>query len=118
MLESDELRLQGLVEKEIPRVDEIKEKVASDLASEQEALSNAESMLTRLLSELEMERSEVRATQQRITRVEEDSGNLNFYFLEARPPPNAMVMQALTQPYHIVKTKKVDLPVVFRSTAK
>lgn len=71
-LESDERRLQGLVEDEIPRVDEITEKTASDLVKEQEALSYAESTLARLLTELEMERSEVRATQQRITRVEED----------------------------------------------
>ena len=50
-----------------------------------------------------------------IMRVEEnlEKGQLEVFFLETHPSPNSMVIQALTQPYHIVKLKKVDIPVVF-----
>jgi len=50
-----------------------------------------------------------------ITRVEEnlEKGQMEVFFLETHPSPNSMVTQALTQPYHIVKLKKVDIPVVF-----
>ena len=55
-----------------------------------------------------------------ITRVEKDTENrrLNVYFREAYPPRNAMIIQLLTQPYHVVKTKKVGLPVDFRSVGE
>jgi hypothetical protein len=50
-----------------------------------------------------------------ITRIEEnlEKGQLEVFFLETHPFPNSIVIQALTQPYHIVKLKKVDIPVVF-----
>ena len=50
-----------------------------------------------------------------ITRVEEnlEKSRLEVFFLETHPSPKSMVTQALTQPYHIVKLKKVDIPVVF-----
>jgi hypothetical protein len=50
-----------------------------------------------------------------ITRVEEnlEKGQLEVFFLETHPSPKSMVIQALTQPYHIVKLKKVDVPLVF-----
>lgn len=50
-----------------------------------------------------------------ITRVEEnlEKGQLKVIFLETHPSPKSMLIQVLTQPYHIVKLKKVDTPVVF-----
>ena len=50
-----------------------------------------------------------------ITKIEEDlaKNQLNVYFRETGPPPGSMVVQMLTQPYHIVKLKRVDFPVVF-----
>ena len=50
-----------------------------------------------------------------ITRVEENlvKTQMEVYFLETHPSPKSMVTQALTQPHHIVKLKKVDIPVVF-----
>ena len=50
-----------------------------------------------------------------ITKIEEDQkkGELIVFFLETRPPPKAMVTQAITQPYHIVRTERIDLPVKF-----
>jgi len=50
-----------------------------------------------------------------ITKIEEarDKGELIVFFLETRPPPKAMVTQAITQPYHIVKTRRIDLPAKF-----
>lgn len=52
-----------------------------------------------------------------IKRVEEDGAarSLNAFVTETSPPPKAIVTQALTQPYHIVKLRKVDLPIVFKS---
>jgi len=50
-----------------------------------------------------------------ITRVEEnlEKSQLEVFFLETHPSPKSMATQALTQPYHIVKLKRVDIPVVF-----
>jgi len=50
-----------------------------------------------------------------ITKIEEkqEEGELIVLFLETQPPPKAMVTQALTQPYHIVKTRRIGLPVKF-----
>jgi len=50
-----------------------------------------------------------------ITKIEEnrDKGELIVFFLETQPPPKAMVTQALTQPYHIVKIRRIDLLVKF-----
>jgi hypothetical protein len=40
-----------------------------------------------------------------------------FVFLrETKPPPGSMVIQAMTQPYHIVKLRQADLPVSFVSS--
>ena len=52
-----------------------------------------------------------------ILRIEEDGAarSLNAFVRETSPPPSAIVIQALTQPYHIVKLRKVDLPIVFKS---
>jgi len=50
-----------------------------------------------------------------ITRIQEDSTNhvLEAVVHESNPPPGAMVIQALTQPHHIVKLTRVELPVTF-----
>jgi len=50
-----------------------------------------------------------------IRRVEEnlEKSQLEVFFLETHPSPKSMLTQALTQPYHIVKLKKVDVPLVF-----
>ncbi|MGZ3537739.1 MAG: protease complex subunit PrcB family protein [Thermodesulfobacteriota bacterium] len=50
-----------------------------------------------------------------IKRVEGnlEKGQLDVFSLETHPPPKSIVIQALTQPYHIVKLKKVDIPVMF-----
>jgi len=50
-----------------------------------------------------------------IKRVEEnlEKGQLDAFSLETHPSPKSIVIQALTQPYHIVKLKKVDIPVMF-----
>ena len=54
-----------------------------------------------------------------LTRIEEnlEKGKLEVFFLETHPSPKSMVIQALTQPYAIVKLKKVDIPVVFISSS-
>ena len=50
-----------------------------------------------------------------ITRVEEnlEKSRLEVFFLETHPSPESMVTQALTQPYHIVKLNRVDIPAGF-----
>ena len=50
-----------------------------------------------------------------ITRIEENAEKrqLTVFWREAKPPAGSMVIQALTQPYHIVKVKKSELPVAF-----
>ena len=52
-----------------------------------------------------------------ILRIEEDGAarSLNAFVRETSPAPSAIVIQMLTQPYHIVKLRKVDLPIVFKS---
>jgi hypothetical protein len=50
-----------------------------------------------------------------ITRIEEnpDQRQTNVFWRESKPPPGSMVIQALTQPYHVVRLKTVSYPVVF-----
>lgn len=50
-----------------------------------------------------------------IKRVEEnlEKSQLEVFFLETHLSPKSMVTQDLTQPCHIVKLKKVDVPLVF-----
>jgi hypothetical protein len=50
-----------------------------------------------------------------ITRIQEESTKhtLEAVVHESKPPPGAMVIQALTQPYHIVKLTRNELPVTF-----
>lgn len=51
-----------------------------------------------------------------IARIEEDraAGSLNVSISETSPAPNTMVTQALTQPHHIVRLKRVDMPATFK----
>jgi len=50
-----------------------------------------------------------------ITRVQEDTFKhaLEVIVHESKPPPGAMVIQALSQPYHIIKLTRIELPVSF-----
>ena len=41
-----------------------------------------------------------------IVRAERRDSSLYFYYREESPPPNAMVTQALTQPFHLVRITK------------
>jgi hypothetical protein len=52
-----------------------------------------------------------------ITKIEEtrEKGEVIVFFLETQPPSKAMVTQALTQPYHIVKTGRTNFKVKFTS---
>ena len=50
-----------------------------------------------------------------IVRAERRNSSLYFYYREKSPPPSAMVTQALTQPFHLVRVAKYDNPqVIFR----
>jgi PrcB C-terminal len=50
-----------------------------------------------------------------IVRTEQRDSLLYFYYREKSPPPGAMVTQALTQPFHLVKIAKYEnLQVIFR----
>jgi PrcB C-terminal len=50
-----------------------------------------------------------------IVRAELSGSSLYFYYREKSPPPGAMVTQALTQPFHLVKIPKYrNQKIVFR----
>jgi PrcB C-terminal len=50
-----------------------------------------------------------------IVRAEQGDSSLYFYYREKSPPPGAMVTQALTQPFHLVRVAKYDNPqIIFR----
>ncbi|MDD2777813.1 MAG: protease complex subunit PrcB family protein [Methanocellales archaeon] len=48
-----------------------------------------------------------------ITQIVEKENSVEIFVKEISPPPDSMVTQAFTQPYHIVKVKRVDKEVVF-----
>ena len=50
-----------------------------------------------------------------ITAIEQDRARqqLRVRYRETKPPAGAMVTQALTQPYHIVRLKRIELPASF-----
>lgn len=48
-----------------------------------------------------------------ITKIEQHKLELRLYYREISPPPDAVVTQALTQPYHLVKLPKHALDPVF-----
>jgi hypothetical protein len=50
-----------------------------------------------------------------IVRAEQRDSSLYFYYREKSPPLRAMVTQALTQPFHLVRVAKYDTPqIIFR----
>jgi hypothetical protein len=50
-----------------------------------------------------------------IVRAERRDSLLYFYYREESPPPGAMVTQALTQPFHLVRVAKYDITqIIFR----
>lgn len=48
-----------------------------------------------------------------ITGVDEEEDSITVTYLEMQPPWDAIVGQALTQPYHVIKIQKSDKPVEF-----
>lgn len=50
-----------------------------------------------------------------ITGIQKDSAKhvVQVFVRESKPPAGAIVVQALSQPYHIVKLTRVELPVTF-----
>ncbi len=48
-----------------------------------------------------------------IKTLEGTSGGLRVFYAEMRSPAGAMVGQVLTQPYHIVRSRRVDGQVLF-----
>ena len=48
-----------------------------------------------------------------ITKAERNDSTLYLYYRERSPSRGGLVMQALTQPYHVVKLAKQDVPPVF-----
>jgi hypothetical protein len=50
-----------------------------------------------------------------IVQAERRDSSVYFYYREKSPPPGAMVIQALTQPFHLVRVAKYDNPqIIFR----
>jgi protease stability complex PrcB-like protein len=48
-----------------------------------------------------------------ITKVERADSGLRIHYRSKSPDPAAMVTQALTQPYHVIKLRRDDSPLVF-----
>jgi PrcB C-terminal len=48
-----------------------------------------------------------------ITKAELKDGSLVIYYLEKNPGSGGAAIQAITQPFHLVKLPKTDAPVVF-----
>jgi len=49
----------------------------------------------------------------KIRRIEQRVHSVHVLVQETVPDPNSMVTQALTSPYHIVRVKRLELPVEF-----
>ena len=50
----------------------------------------------------------------KIKRINEKENSVEVFVKETSPSPLSGVTDALTQPYHIVKTKRVDKEVIFK----
>ena len=50
----------------------------------------------------------------RITKIIEKENSVEVFVKETSPSRESIVTQAFTEPYHIVKTKRVDKEVIFR----
>ena len=49
-----------------------------------------------------------------ITKVVETDSKVIVSVKESRPSHNAMVTQSFTQPYHVIKIRKITKPIVFK----
>lgn len=49
-----------------------------------------------------------------ISRIVQEGQAVKVYYQETAPPPGTFVTQALTQPFHIVKLKRLELPLFFQ----
>ncbi|MBI4896118.1 MAG: protease complex subunit PrcB family protein [Candidatus Aenigmarchaeota archaeon] len=52
-----------------------------------------------------------------ITKIVEDESSVQIVIKETTPPPGSVLTTAFTQPYHIVKMKRTDKPVLFARQA-
>lgn len=50
-----------------------------------------------------------------ITKIIENENNIEVFVKEAEPEPKCIVSQAFTRPYHIIKVKKSDKEVLFKT---
>ena len=48
-----------------------------------------------------------------VTAIDVSSGTIRVTYRESGPPPDSILTQALTQPYHLVTTPRVEGPVTF-----
>jgi len=48
-----------------------------------------------------------------ITAIEHSTGAIRVTYRESEPPPDSLLAQAITQPYHIVTTPRLERPIVF-----
>lgn len=49
-----------------------------------------------------------------ITRIVPEGSAATVYYRETTPPPGSFVTEALTHPFHIVRLRRLDLPIVFQ----
>lgn len=69
---NSQMQLSELVEKEIPRVQEIASVAKSELGEAEQRVLDRQSLLSRLLDSLEMEDQEVKRIEERLTVIDED----------------------------------------------
>lgn len=50
-----------------------------------------------------------------VTAIDVSSGAIRVTYQESGPPPDSFLTQALTQPYHLVTTPRVEGPVTFQT---
>lgn len=50
-----------------------------------------------------------------VTAIDVSSGAIRATYQESGPPPDSILTQALTQPYHLVITPRVEGPVTFQT---
>jgi hypothetical protein len=48
-----------------------------------------------------------------VTGIELSAGITRVTYREGRPPPDSLLTQALVQPYHLVRTPRVEGPIIF-----
>ena len=50
-----------------------------------------------------------------VTAIDVSSGAIRVTYHESDPPPDSFLTQALTQPYHLVTTPRVEGPITFQA---